>query len=114
MRAKVNALEARSASGTKEATAARMRHNRLVQEAQYALGPGSPRLVLMSGLSGSGKTWLAAQLAPVLNAIHLRSDVERKRLAGLNAKASSGSATGEELYTAQVHRGCLRASGSLR
>lgn len=41
---------------------------------------GSPRLILLSGLSGSGKTWVAKELSPAISAIHLRSDVERKRL----------------------------------
>ncbi|HHN73483.1 MAG TPA: aminoglycoside phosphotransferase, partial [Thermopetrobacter sp.] len=44
------------------------------------------RLVAIGGLSGSGKTTLAAALAPLLapgtGAVHLRSDVERKRMFG--------------------------------
>lgn len=39
-----------------------------------------PLLVLMHGLSGSGKSHLAARLADQLGAVRLRSDVERKRL----------------------------------
>ncbi len=45
-----------------------------------------PRLVAVGGLSGSGKSTVAARLAPRLGrapgAIHLRSDIERKRLLG--------------------------------
>jgi hypothetical protein len=52
----------------------------------------------MAGLSGSGKTWLADRLAPLLEAIHLRSDVERKRLAGLAETVRSRSAIEQELY----------------
>jgi predicted kinase len=37
-------------------------------------------LIIMHGLSGSGKSWLSASLASRLPAIRLRSDVERKRL----------------------------------
>ena len=40
-------------------------------------------LVLMHGLSGSGKSTVAAQLSAVTGAIVFRSDVERKRLFGL-------------------------------
>jgi uncharacterized protein len=58
-----------------------------------------PILILMSGLSGSGKTWLAERLAPVLGAVHLRSDMERKRLAGLDELSRSGSAVGEGIYS---------------
>ena len=39
-----------------------------------------PPLVLTHGLSGSGKSWLSARLAPALGAVWLRSDVERARL----------------------------------
>ena len=49
--------------------------------------PMPPRLVVIGGLSGTGKTTLAARLAPGLGAapgaIHLRSDLERKWLAGV-------------------------------
>lgn len=51
------------------------------------LAPAAPRLVVVGGLSGTGKSTLAAALAPRFGAapgaLHLRSDLERKRLAGL-------------------------------
>jgi hypothetical protein len=56
----------------------------------------------MSGLSGSGKTWLAEHLAPPLRAIHLRSDIERKRLAGLAPAARSGSALARGMYARKM------------
>jgi aminoglycoside phosphotransferase family enzyme/predicted kinase len=50
------------------------------------LAPVPPRLVAVGGLSGTGKSTLAAALAPALGpapgAVHLRSDLERKRMAG--------------------------------
>ncbi|HVY79573.1 MAG TPA: AAA family ATPase [Steroidobacteraceae bacterium] len=88
-RAKVAALEGAQAD-----------HDALLREARRALTHKSPLLVLTTGLSGSGKTWLAQRLAPDLGAIHLRSDVERKRLAGLAEHADSRSPTGGGLYTA--------------
>lgn len=45
-----------------------------------------PLLVVMHGASGSGKSWLSGQLVPTLPAVRIRSDLERKRLAGINAK----------------------------
>ena len=46
-----------------------------------------PRLIVVGGLSGTGKTTLAAALAPTLGgapgALHLRTDLERKWLAGV-------------------------------
>ena len=43
-----------------------------------------PALLLMHGVSGSGKTWLSQRVLERLGAIRLRSDVERKRLFGLD------------------------------
>jgi aminoglycoside phosphotransferase family enzyme/predicted kinase len=49
--------------------------------------PAPPQLVVVSGLSGTGKTTLGASLAPLLGrapgAVHFRSDLERKVLAGV-------------------------------
>jgi hypothetical protein len=53
------------------------------------------RLILMSGLSGSGKTTVARHLARRLGAIHLRSDAVRKHLAGIPLEQPGG----DELYT---------------
>jgi len=47
---------------------------------QYTqISPG--KMIVMSGLSGSGKSTVAKYLAPKINAIHLRSDAVRKHLA---------------------------------
>jgi predicted kinase len=55
--------------------------------AERFIAPAPPLLVAIGGLSGSGKTSLAQHLAPALGrapgALHLRSDVERKRRAGV-------------------------------
>jgi len=42
-----------------------------------------PLLILTCGVSGSGKTTLSREIAQVIEAVHIRSDVERKRMAGL-------------------------------
>jgi len=51
------------------------------------LQPAPPRLMAIGGLSGSGKTTTALRLAPEIGrtpgAVVVRSDVERKRLAGV-------------------------------
>ncbi len=62
-------------------------------------GPtAAPLLVLTCGLSGAGKSAVAAALAARLGGIRLRSDVERKRLAGLAPTARGGPA----LYTPEA------------
>lgn len=57
-----------------------------------------PALLLMHGLSGSGKTWLSSFLVQRLPALRVRSDVERKRLQGLPASQRSAAAPGAGLY----------------
>ncbi|MGB8313011.1 MAG: AAA family ATPase, partial [Aestuariivirga sp.] len=51
------------------------------------LKPSAPQITCVGGLSGTGKSTLAAALAPSLGpppgALHIRSDVERKVLAGV-------------------------------
>lgn len=53
-----------------------------LSEALTYLEPPAPRLIAVGGASGTGKSVLAAQLAPLVGAapgaVHLRSDVERK------------------------------------
>ena len=60
--------------------------------------PGKPTLMLMHGLAGSGKSWLAQQLLERLGALRIRSDVERKRLFGLSALTRSDCAVGDGIY----------------
>jgi uncharacterized protein len=102
VRAKVAALSAAEDRQEAARETLRQEHVRLVTFAAGALAPKIPRLLLMSGLSGSGKTWLARQLAERLSAVHIRSDVERKRRAGLSELAPSHSRLGEDLYSAEV------------
>ncbi len=46
--------------------------------------PRKPLLIIMNGASGSGKSWLSAQLVPKIAALRIRSDLERKRLADID------------------------------
>ncbi len=56
-------------------------------------------LYIAHGVSGSGKTTLSQPLLEHFGMIRLRSDVERKRLFGLDAEAKSQSATDKGIYT---------------
>lgn len=47
-----------------------------------------PILLLMHGVSGSGKSWLSEQLVAPLPALRIRSDVERRRLLGTSPAAA--------------------------
>jgi len=56
-------------------------------------------LVIMHGLSGSGKSTIAAQLVEKLGAIQIRSDVIRKELFDFKADDQTGSALDEGIYS---------------
>jgi uncharacterized protein len=58
-----------------------------------------PAVVVMHGLSGSGKSVLAQSFAEQMGAIRLRSDVERKRIGGLTPLARSDSKLASGIYT---------------
>ncbi|MCX8048029.1 MAG: AAA family ATPase [Methylohalobius sp.] len=64
-----------------------------------ALSQGhKPFLCITYGFSGSGKSYLSRQLASFLGALHLRSDLERKRLAGLEATARTHAPIAGGIY----------------
>ncbi|MGE0387316.1 MAG: AAA family ATPase [Gammaproteobacteria bacterium] len=100
IRAKVAALraaQAQAGGGTDAAAVDRAREH-VALAARYAFPAAAPVLIVTHGLSGCGKSWLAARLSAHTGAIWIRSDVERKRLAGLAAGARSGSGIGTGLY----------------
>lgn len=76
---------------------------RYLDWAARRLAPRRPVLLLTCGLSGSGKTWLARAVAPSLGALHVRSDVERKRLAGLEPHQDSHSEPDGGIYTLEFN-----------
>jgi aminoglycoside phosphotransferase family enzyme/predicted kinase len=97
VRAKVAALRAQQQASTSA---------RCIDEVRHYLGWATartvrpaPSLIVMAGLSGSGKTWLAQRIAARLDALIVRSDIERKRLAGLGPLQASGSAPDAGLYS---------------
>jgi|AP12_2_1047962.scaffolds.fasta_scaffold04670_2 uncharacterized protein len=74
---------------------------------------GTTALVLTHGLSGSGKTTVAGVLAERFGAIRIRSDVERKRLFGLEASARTSSAVGSGIYGPEATRRTYARLGDL-
>ncbi len=93
VRAKVAALRAAQAGGDYDECLT------YLQLAQHLARPRHAFLLLMHGVSGSGKTWLSQHLLQALGAIRLRSDVERKRLFGLTPLDASTTVPGG-IYTA--------------
>lgn len=64
---------------------------------------GGARLLITCGVSGSGKSTVAAKLVAAAGAIRLRSDVERKRLFGLQPLERTAPA-GADLYASEATR----------
>ncbi|MFI4954730.1 MAG: AAA family ATPase [Gammaproteobacteria bacterium] len=69
-----------------------------VHLAQHYLTQHTPAIIIMHGVSGSGKSTIANSLAEQLNAIIIRSDVERKRLFNLQPHESSHAKLNESIY----------------
>lgn len=100
VRAKVTALLAAQGGKREEARG-------YLEAALDMLRAPRPRLIAIGGLSGTGKSTLAAALAPhaggVLGAVHLRSDIVRKRLWGVEPLSrlpaeAYGAETGARVY----------------
>ncbi len=72
------------------------------------LAPRPPRLVAIGGRSGTGKSTLARALAPSIGqgpgALHLRSDLERKRLLGVTETGRLGPEGYAPAVTREVYR----------
>jgi hypothetical protein len=62
--------------------------------------PRQGQLILMSGVSGSGKSTTARYLARQVGAIHIRSDAVRKHLAGIPLLQRGG----DDLYTPEMNQ----------
>lgn len=77
---------------------------RYLQQADTFLSTRRPALLIMHGLPGCGKTTIAQQLLERLQAIRVRSDVERKRLFGLHPRQASNSGIDSGIYRADATR----------
>jgi len=63
-------------------------------------GEGGGGLIITHGLSGSGKSTQTMTCIERLPAVRVRSDVERRRLAGMDGSQASGSSVGGGIYAA--------------
>ncbi len=66
--------------------------------------PSQAAIILMHGVSGSGKSFVARHLASSLEAVQIRSDVERKRLFGVWPAQTQTLPPETELYSARATR----------
>ena len=101
VRAKVAVLtRQQTATGSAEHARASGEYRQYVKLAQGYTLRDRTVMVITRGLSGSGKSTLARELCEHTGMIQLRSDVERKRRAGLSATQSSRSGITGGLYSA--------------
>jgi aminoglycoside phosphotransferase family enzyme/predicted kinase len=63
-----------------------------------SIEPARPALILMHGFAGSGKSTVARQLVELLDALQIRSDVERKRMHGMAPATRAAAPPGAGLY----------------
>lgn len=68
-----------------------------------------PSLIITCGLMGSGKSTLARQLSFELGLCLERSDLVRKKLAGLPAGAKAGAGYDQDIYRAKSNEATYRA-----
>jgi aminoglycoside phosphotransferase family enzyme/predicted kinase len=103
VRAKVATLRLRQLNKYDAAfTAAKNEYFRYIDQAKRYLQLRSGAVAITVGLSGSGKSTYAKELAQQLGWLRIRSDIERKRLSGMDALARTYSAPDQGLYNREV------------
>jgi len=100
VRAMVDSFGAEQDSSHREEFRRRLRLR--VKTAAAFINGAAPTLFIMHGPSGSGKSSLSARLALALGAIRLRSDVERKRLAGIQSGVEPDGRFEKGIYAPEV------------
>jgi aminoglycoside phosphotransferase family enzyme/predicted kinase len=111
IRGKVDSLKsAQSDVGAAERAAARQSAiDRFALALRYTWAQTSCLVVVM-GLSGSGKSFLAAALRARIGFVHINSDVTRKRLAGVAPTARPGVALYTSARSAQTYAAMYAAA----
>jgi uncharacterized protein len=100
VRAKVDALGA-EAAGAEALGDLQARLQRRLEAAMRFVDPVPPALIIMHGVTASGKSWVSERLVGAIPAVRVRSDLERKRLAGVSALAKRRFGVGEGDYSAE-------------
>jgi len=80
----------------------RLKSDRYIELAAKLVDTPPPQLLLMHGFSGSGKTWVSSKLVGELPALRVRSDLERKRLPGLDTGPGATGGIEAGIYSREV------------
>jgi len=85
-----------------EKAAAQERASSYFVLAERYLADRRPGLILMAGVSGSGKSSVASDVAEPLEAVMIRSDAVRKSLAGSGPEVQTATDYGRGIYTPEI------------
>lgn len=103
VRAKVDALRLEQSGITKEERAQTLsQFESYIELARSYSQESQIKLIIMRGVSASGKTTLSQQLLDNLGVIRLRSDVERKRSFGITLPKTASNDIDAGLYSAEA------------
>jgi len=88
----------------------------LLDRALFYLAPQPATLIAIGGVSGTGKTTLAAALAPLIGqtpgAVVIRTDVVRKKLWGAEEQTRLPAEAYEERFTERVYDAMMERAGA--
>jgi aminoglycoside phosphotransferase family enzyme/predicted kinase len=104
VRAKVAVILSKERDTSDASEADLVEAHRYCDMAKRQVALRAPCLVIMSGLSGSGKTRVSGELMARMPAIRIRSDLERKRIFGLTETEDSESDLESGIYTREASR----------
>lgn len=106
VRAKISALRLRQIpQNTIEYQHYRKITLQYIEQAEgYAFAPHSNKLIVLQGVSGSGKSHFAEQLLNELDALVISSDIERKRLYGISPTTRVSDEEKAALYSVDMSR----------
>ncbi|NTW09867.1 MAG: AAA family ATPase [Chlorobiaceae bacterium] len=99
VRAKVTAIRYAQTIGDNPDRAVLEEHRSYIRLAEECTRRRIPLLMITCGVSGSGKTTLSAEISSQLECLHIRSDIERKRIAGMAPLERSSAEDKASLYS---------------
>jgi aminoglycoside phosphotransferase family enzyme/predicted kinase len=99
VRAKVALLRAEQLTEETSAASQKETAGQYLAFALQSIQPARTGIIIMHGYSGSGKSTVAKYLAEHLGSIQIRSDVERKRMHGIEPTAFTTATIDADLYT---------------
>jgi hypothetical protein len=104
VRAKVTAIRYGQTSDKITAAKELEEHRSYLTLAERYTRKNQPLLIVTFGVSGSGKSYAVTNIAPEIPGIHIRSDIERKRIVGLKPLEKSKKKGTGSIYTEEISR----------